>query len=884
MASPNAGSVLGTIGHLFERGSAIGESDARLLERFVAGADEAAFEALVVRHARSVLRVCNHVLHDPHDAEDAFQATFLILARKAGSLWVGDSLAAWLHRVARRVAVEANRRKARRRAVEPTGLDVAAVPAASGEPREALWPLLHEEIDRLPEKYRAPIVLCDLEGLTRDEAAGRLGWRPGTVAGRLARARALLRDRLARRGEFDLIGMMFGVGSGRLATASVPPSWIGKTVRLVILTRADLKGTTDLATIGGAHLAGGVLRSMTVTGLTKMAVLSVVAALAMAAGALALGTTPPETPPVRQPAAASKSRTEKGRGVLPVSGTIALPDGKPAAGVRVFYATRDHPADHGNIRTEVVADEDGRFSLDLPPVDGAWPGTVGTGVLWAYRPRSRVGTIPIHWGSSPRGLPQRLAIGPSCGALFEIHTPDGKPVAGARIEPQRVDRHNAHVPDRLAELIGAETITDARGRAAMAAFSQEEVQSIVVAAEGYGRQGFWFGHGRISTDPKIIRLRPVGRLKGRLLGDPQAIRRHRLRVLGFSAPDDPVQFSYAQEITTDDEGRFDFPMIAAGQHSVRTVDRCDSPWIIGRTKGLVDIPPGQTTEVVLTMKRAVRVRGLVRERGTQKPIAGVRMAVAIYETGAMTTGADGTFQGFMEPNPTMIWPRSVPPGYAFPWYASGSQQMVPEDTVEFDLPPLELTRAGEVRGKVVGEHAQPAIGAEVEATWEHDDTGRGPASYRLKVRSGAEGRFIIPGVPEGTTVILSARHRALRSLGPRATTTGEAVILHLTERIGVSLKGRILDPAGRPIAGASVHLRRRSRPQAGDLWDDEPVTFDGGDILMSDTDGRFRTPPELDRDAEYSGFASAPGYLTSQTPWTIGEADGFEVIRLRPVP
>ena len=198
MSSMTRGAVLRPIYYLFEQGTLVGSSDVQLLERFVATRDETAFEALVARHGRSVQAVCRDVLRDQHDAEDAFQATFLILVRKAGSLWVKDSLAAWLHRVARRVAVEANRQKTRRRAFEQSGVEIDMAPTRGQTPFEALREAIHEEIDRLPEKYRAPIILCDMEELTRDEAACRLGWPPGTVAGRLARARMLLRDRIAR--------------------------------------------------------------------------------------------------------------------------------------------------------------------------------------------------------------------------------------------------------------------------------------------------------------------------------------------------------------------------------------------------------------------------------------------------------------------------------------------------------------------------------------------------------------------------------------------------------------------------------------------------------------------------------------------------------------
>jgi RNA polymerase sigma factor (sigma-70 family) len=165
-------------------------SDAALLARFAAAGDQAAFELLLWRHAALVLGVCRRVLRDDHLAEDAFQATFLILSRKAGT--VRGSLAGWLHRVARRVAVRAARRR-------PTAelTDVPA-PADAGDPE--LRRLLDEEIDRLPERFQLPVVLCYLDGRPTEEAARLLGVPRGTVLSRLATARARLAGRLSRRG------------------------------------------------------------------------------------------------------------------------------------------------------------------------------------------------------------------------------------------------------------------------------------------------------------------------------------------------------------------------------------------------------------------------------------------------------------------------------------------------------------------------------------------------------------------------------------------------------------------------------------------------------------------------------------------------------------
>jgi RND family efflux transporter MFP subunit len=181
-----------------------GASDSQLLDRFAANHDEAAFELLLWRHARLVFGVCLRVLHDPHDAEDAFQATFLALARHAGRIAKREAIAGWLHKVAYRVALTARGQRARRHAREtPIGaaepLFVSPRAQAQSENQE-LRCILDQEIGRLPERFRAAVVLCYLEGKSVDEAAMLLGCPRGTVASRLARARKRLRGRLAGRG------------------------------------------------------------------------------------------------------------------------------------------------------------------------------------------------------------------------------------------------------------------------------------------------------------------------------------------------------------------------------------------------------------------------------------------------------------------------------------------------------------------------------------------------------------------------------------------------------------------------------------------------------------------------------------------------------------
>jgi RNA polymerase sigma factor (sigma-70 family) len=263
---------------LFDAGS-VGElTDRQLLERFT-GHDELAFAVLVKRHGPMVLRACRAILRDRHEAEDAFQATFMVLARKAGSLWVRDSLGPWLFRVASRVAACANSAARRRQAHEQKAAELAALNRGRDDPsRDDRDAMVHEEVDRLPQPYRAAIVLCDLEGLTQEQAARRLGWPAGTVRSRLARGRDRLRDRLTRRG---LAPAGVPVGASPVlerAPAVVPAALAETTIQagLHLAARRAVTGTTALA----LTFTEGALRIMFWTRFTW------IASIAMAGGLL----------------------------------------------------------------------------------------------------------------------------------------------------------------------------------------------------------------------------------------------------------------------------------------------------------------------------------------------------------------------------------------------------------------------------------------------------------------------------------------------------------------------------------------------------------------------------------------------------------------------
>jgi len=236
-----------------------GLDDRQLLHQFADG-DESAFTILVERHGGLVMGVCRRVLQHTQDAEDAFQATFMVLARKAGKVAWQESIANWLHGVACRIAFQVRREKARRR-VQGT---LANEPAVNGpDPAwSELKPVLDEELERLPAKYRIPLILCCLEGKSRDEAAAQLGWSIGSLKGRLERGRELLRSRLVRRGLALSTALASLLVIGGSANAAVPLTLGLETVRAGM---AMLAGQTTLVSTPVLTLAQGALHAMFMT-------------------------------------------------------------------------------------------------------------------------------------------------------------------------------------------------------------------------------------------------------------------------------------------------------------------------------------------------------------------------------------------------------------------------------------------------------------------------------------------------------------------------------------------------------------------------------------------------------------------------------------------
>jgi RNA polymerase sigma factor (sigma-70 family) len=333
-----------------------GLTDGDLLERYVSRRDPGAFEILLRRHGPMVWGVCRRILRSEADSEDAFQTTFLVFIRKAGSIRSGAGVGNWLYGVAHNTALKARALRCKRESKE---LEAGLMPRPQAV--EEVWQqvqvLLDAELSRLPDKYRIPIVLCGLEGKTIREAARQLGWPQGTVATRLARGRALLAGRLSKHGLELTGGVLAALLLHNGASASPPVSLVSSTVSVAKAVLAGIPAPPDAIPAGAANLTQGVLRSMFLTKMRNAAVLSLAAVAFLAVVGTGIGMLAPPSVSARQPGSESqeKARPEKApaddRAKEPKPAVIAdgepvwrmalSPDGKLLATVSLSYDSEE---------------------------------------------------------------------------------------------------------------------------------------------------------------------------------------------------------------------------------------------------------------------------------------------------------------------------------------------------------------------------------------------------------------------------------------------------------------------------------------------------------------------------------------------------------------
>jgi RNA polymerase sigma factor (sigma-70 family) len=425
-------------------------SDRELLQRFSALHDENAFAALVQRHGPMVLNVSRRVLHNSDDAEDIFQATFLVLLHKAAHLRWKESVGNWLYEVAYRLALKARTASARRRLHEVR----VPQPPLGDLPTELNWrelqTLLDEELHRLPGSYRVPLILCYLEGATRDEAAQRLGWSLSTLKRRLERGRELLRLRLVRRGLTVSAALFAPMLMQNTAQAALPAGLARTTVRTALQLQAG--GTlAKLVSSATAALVEGGLKIMFVTKL-KVA-LALLVAIGAFAGAGALARQGLGEKEANSPAAPSSLRDT---GELPTaeppatptrngaaqtqefSGHILDPDGKPVAGAKVYCV--DRPSESAEPKVRAITKADGSFQFretrreDEDASRGRWwlaP------MIVAVAPGFGPDWVPVS--KEAKGNLSLRLVRPGSPIRGRVLNLEGQPLAGVSVHVQAIE-------------------------------------------------------------------------------------------------------------------------------------------------------------------------------------------------------------------------------------------------------------------------------------------------------------------------------------------------------------------------------------------------------------------------------------------------------------
>jgi RNA polymerase sigma factor (sigma-70 family) len=805
MATAQIGTLLGHIRTL-AAGPAEQGTDRQLLEDFAARHDEAAFAALVSRHGAMVLRVCRRVLGHEQDAEDAFQATFLVLARCTASIRRRDTVGGWLYGVAYRTALKARRSAARRRNHE-THRPAVARPAPDRPSWDEVQAALDEEVGRLPGPMRQAFVLCVLDGKSGAEAAAELGCKEGTVKSRVSRARQLLQRQLARRG-IELAALLAALAVAESAGRTAPPAVLVRTtVRFGILAAA---GSPAAGVIPShvAALAAGVTRAMTPSKLPLLtAALLAVGLVAGAAAFMQRGTAADETEKPAAAASARPSAAEAKDDSVEVSGRVVDPDGKPFAGATVFF-THYILSGRGSRPPAVTSDAAGRFRLRVSRT--GYPEEY----MKAHWMRGAVVAVGRGFGFGWAGTDDAAKLTdvtvrltrevPITGRVIDLQ---GKPIGGVTVQVRGVRcRQDGGDLKAFVEALQAKkqsrppywpalglspsflglprpAVTGADGRFRLTGlpgeclvsvrFSGPTIEAAEVNAltrpaptivtprsESRADLGTVVFHGN-TFDHAAAPTRPVvGIVRDRDTGNPLAgvTIRSRLGSAREHFSSDPYL-----ETTTDAEGHYRLVgLTREGKHLLEALPAAGQPYLsVGKTPAA---PPGLGPVTVdFALKRGVWIRGRVTDKATGRPVP------ALVEYGAF---ADNPFlkeaAGYRDGDSDRAQVRTA---------ADGS----------FTL--LGLPGPGLVAAKAT----------------DPEDEGRYLTGLGADAIHGPRNRDSFDTEPYGRDPF---EFHALAAVCPAREAT--AVVCDLVLDPGRTVTGTLVDPDGKPVSGAGIEVVRGS--------------------------------------------------------------------------
>jgi RNA polymerase sigma factor (sigma-70 family) len=889
------GRVLRLLSHLTRH--ACGQSDAQLLQRFVADHDETAFEALLRRHGGLVWGVCRRAMGHEQDAEDVFQATFVVLARQASQIRKPEALASWLHGTALRMAQRARREMTRRKKHETEAVRAPAAVSSETTVRE-LQMILDEEVTRLPENYRAAFTLCVLEGRAREEAAAVLGCEPSTMAVHLCRARQRLKRQLARRG-VALSSVLILATLTRSADAAVPA--LVRSTTLAIAARSADVSTRVAGLIRGATSAMFTARQkgMALVLLTTILFGAGLGVRAMLAQPVAAERPDAADVTSRRGTEKPKAKPREAEELPEVRGRVVDPDGKPAAGAKI-YLVGGKPA-----KAEVVAtaDADGKFRFTVKPHEPAIERLV-VAVAKGYGPDWIDLTLCER---EERVLRLRKDDVPFVGRVVTL---EGQPVVGATVEIDRLGKqavgeelkpwidNNVKLrkesiwvnerglvtmsPSALGMRLRA--VTDKDGNFRLTGTGSDRVLAVRVTGERIEHKFFRLvtradapKDGYIKTGdlnfglygPEMTILvgpaKPVvGTVRDRRTGKP---------VAGIKVED--VHGGIARAVT-DAEGRYrlegvpkksHYALTAAGEEGVPYFDRYQ-----GEIKDTAGFDP---ITVDFAMDRGIEITGRILDKKTGRPIAGQvhydasrdnphlkdysdRGGVVISAWGRVR--ADGSYtvlaipgQGAvsvcavdLERYPILdsrreLWKLGVRSFPSDPAHAVLAVNLDPKKAASL-VCNVQLTPGQSRSGKVLDADAKPLKDVEVVGVIPGK---RGPQTM-------ASPEFTVTGLGDRKRILIF-RHRT-SGLGGIAVVDREAKepITVKLQPLG-SIEGKVVDTDGKPWPGLKVTCRPEVPKEDYDNLPDEITTFQGASAIhrglwhrflerevVTDREGRFR--------------------------------------------
>jgi beta-lactamase regulating signal transducer with metallopeptidase domain/protocatechuate 3,4-dioxygenase beta subunit len=564
-----------------------------------------------------------------------------------------------------------------------------------------------------------------------------------------------------------------------------------------------------------------------------------------------------------------------------ITGKVVTSNGKPVDGADVWLVGQTYPQPQAIAIERVRTDKSGRFrqTWDQTRAKGRF---LGSHAVWAHR----AGFAPARamfieeWdesGVDPRH-PIKLTLAPTTATAFRILDPQGNPAPGARIRLTKLREDRTSVPDELAERLAA--ATDQDGQARIEAAAGETIQTIEVTTRDLGSQRFDRNDGfQAQNELKLIAAAAV---TGRVVaGDPAATRRLPLHISGMTMLGEGAWVSSLADVVTDEQGAFSVAKLVPGYVSVEATIPEGS--IYRQVLKENNFEGARAIELTVPLERWVRVRGQVREKGTGKPVEGVGVRICNGKTvGPIPlvgkSNASGRFDAIAPPGKETFCLPETPKRFLKLVRGIEMPEILTDGQV---LPAIELERGETLRGIVVDEDGHPVAGARVLGAWDQIGPGvKAPngatmfmgSRFTAKADSGPRGEFLLEGIHPGANVLLQAEAGDARSGAPQPAAAGlaEPVKLVITGANTVSLVGRVVDSAQKPIAGAGVLIRsRQARENAA--AEPGPVRFEGEGAIVTDEEGRYETPRQLKRGFEYRAEVKPddPTLLSDKSPWLV---------------